>query len=92
MPAVTCAFFDDDQDAFNNDAALGDKSGIRGGKTMTKLQFHIMQGHIGHHPDCWIHLAAVGVAMLKKSPGHFQLKYHYQRECVEAGHVIFIQV
>jgi len=23
---------------------------------------------------------------------HFQLKYHYQRECVEAGHVIFTQV
>jgi len=53
MP-VTSAFFDDDQDAFDNDAALGDKSGIRGGKAMTKLQFHCMQGHVGHHPDCWI--------------------------------------
>ena len=36
--------------------------------------------------------AAIGVAMLKKSPGHFQLKYHYQRECVENHHATFIQV
>ena len=36
--------------------------------------------------------AAIGVARLKKSPGHFQLKYHYQRECVEDNQLIFVQV
>ena len=30
--------------------------------------------------------------MLKKSPGHFELKYHYQREMVEKKNVKFIKV
>ena len=36
--------------------------------------------------------AALGVAMLKKAPGHFELKYHYQREMVEAKKIKFIKV
>ena len=37
-------------------------------------------------------VAALGVAMLKKAPGHFELKYHYQREMVEAKKVKFLKV
>ena len=46
----------------------------------------------------WIKLAvgdnaaALGVAMLKKAPGHFELKYHYQREMVEEKKIKFIKV
>ena len=38
--------------------------------------------------------AALGVAMLKKAPGHIELKYHYmyQREMVEAKKIKFIKV
>ena len=46
----------------------------------------------------WIKLAvgdnaaALGVAMLKKAPGHFELKYHYQREMVEEKKIKSIKV
>eukprot|EP01048_Picozoa_sp_COSAG05_P003492 COSAG05_NODE_162_length_15499_cov_23.006104_2_plen_301_part_00 len=52
--ALSSAFYDDNEHADNIDAALGGKSGIRGGNKMTQLEFHCWQGHIGYHKDCWI--------------------------------------
>eukprot|EP01048_Picozoa_sp_COSAG05_P003494 COSAG05_NODE_162_length_15499_cov_23.006104_4_plen_93_part_00 len=48
-----------------------------------------IQGHTYIAGD---NAAAIGVGMLKKTPGHFELKYHYQREMVEKKNVKFIKV
>ena len=51
MP-LSSAFYDDNEHAFNDDAALGDKSGIKGGNKMTRFEFHVWQGHVGHYEGC----------------------------------------
>ena len=30
----------------------GDKSGVKGGNKMTKYEFHVWQGHVGHYEGC----------------------------------------
>ena len=53
MP-LSSAFYDDNEDAFNDDAALGDKSGVKGGNKMTKFEFHVWQGHVGYYEGCTV--------------------------------------